>query len=652
MDNLATIIKYADLFGTRCTFYNDKMPKLYTVFGGILSIFSILVCIIIFIIFSLDDIKRKFPNTTISSIPNAGIKKIKFSDEKIWIPWRISDYNNNEFINHTGLLYPIITYYSGIKFPYSKDFNFTKKKLNYKLCNETSLIHESDIYQIKVPLNELYCIDMEDLDMGGSWMSEFINYIEFDLYYCENGINYNETNSKCSNFDKIIKYAGENNSLEISIFFPIVQFQPINKTNPIIVIYRQFYYHLSRYVYKLNRIFLQENVFTDDYGWILKKEKNNSYWGINSINGDTYFSGNENDLMNEGSNSRAYSFNIYLEPGIVHYKRNYKKIYIIFSDFYPVAYIIFVIMKNISKLFKKAENNKKMIELLFENLKEKPNVFEKNIQKLRLRNYNSINNFGRLSFQSYINHRKAQNKIMNANNNETNGINKDENDDDNDSYNINFDNNANINDTTLKKPKNKKPIIPYLSLVSNRNIKKTCISKSPQNSIHHKSSKFYNQPKVSFLNLVNNTSNQNLMPIDNKLKSNINFEKKKNNNHDLKLSHLMKPKHFIKEKLFPYKNYFFSVFIKNLQVSNENIFFSSKFSKIYTFLCQLFDIATYLSLQREFNALKTIFNEKSIKLIEKNQKININSNSFLKDINQCIEEQKFFILAQGMNNKK
>ena len=657
MDNSATIIKYVDLFGTRCTFYSDKMPKLYTVIGGILSIFSILVCIIIFIIFSLDDIKRKFPNTTISSIPNAGIKKIKFRDAKIWIPWRISDYNNNEFINHTGLLYPIITYYSGRKFQDSKDFNFTKKILNYKLCNETSLNYESNIDQITVPLNELYCIDMEDLDMGGSWMSNFINYIEFDLYLCENGTNYDESNSKCSTFDQIIKFAGENNSLDISIYFPIVQFQPINKTNPIIVIYRQFYYHLSKYVYKINRIFLQENVFTDDSGWILKKEKNHSYWGINSINGDTYFRGNENDLMNEGSNSRAYSFNIYLEPGIIHYKRHYKKILIIFSDFYPVAYIIFVIMKNISKLFKKVENNKIMVELLFENLKEKPNVFEKNIQKLRLKNYNSINNFGRLSFHSYINKRKAEiknNNIINNNENGINkdGINKDENDEDNDSYNINLDNNANVNTTTVKKPKNKKPSIPNSSLLLGKSIKKNSLSKSPQYSIYFKTSKFNTQQKEPILNLVNNTSKQNLMPIDQNFKSKVNFAKTKINNKELKNSQIVKPKQYIKEKLFPYKYYFFSVFIKNLQVSSENIFFSSKFAKIYTFLCQLFDIATYISLQREFNALKTIFNEKSIQLIEKNQKININSNNFLKEINQCIGEQKFFILAQGMNNKK
>ena len=77
-------------------------------------------------------------------------------------------------------------------------------------------------------------------------------------------------------------------------------------------------------------------------------------------------------------------------------------------------------------------------------------------------------------------------------------------------------------------------------------------------------------------------------------------------------------------------------------------FFSSRFAKIYTFLCQLFDITTYLSFQREFNALKRIFSENSINLIEKTQKININSNSFLKEITDCIGEHKFYILAQGI----
>ncbi len=357
--------------------------------GGVLSSISILVCILTFIFFSSDDLNRKFPNTSTSSTYE-GYKKIKFGKEKIWIPWRIVDYNNNKFINHTGLLFPIIYYYSGYKNKQTKTFNLTTKILNYKLCSETSMANEDFFYHITVPLNELYCIDMEDLDMGGSWISEFIDYVQFDLYFCQDGINYNENNRKCSTINEIRNYIGINNSLEMDIYFPIVQYQPNNKTYPLIVIYRQHFYHISRYTNKIERLYLQQNILTDDLGWILKKESNYSYWGLNTINDDTYFNGEEKDLLIEGSNSRLYSFNIYLKPEVNHYKRNYKKLHFIISDFFPMAYIIFIVMKNISKIFKKAENNKKIMELLFENLKEKPIIFKKNLDQLKIKKLDKI----------------------------------------------------------------------------------------------------------------------------------------------------------------------------------------------------------------------------------------------------------------------
>ena len=608
LNSVATIIKYIDLFGTRCTFYSEKMPKLYTVIGGIFSMISILVCILIFVIFSINDLKRKFPITTTSSIPSEGYRKIKFGNEKIWIPWRIVDYNNNEFVNTSGLLYPKIFYYYGIKDNDTRDFNLTYTTLNYKLCSETSMAKEKSMYQITVPLSELYCIEMDNLDMGGSWITEYINYIQFDLYYCQDGISYNETNLECTSYNEIRDFIGKNNSLEIDIYYPVVQFQPTNKTHPIIVIYRNYFYHISRYSNKIDRIFLQENVLTDDLGWILTEEFNNSYWGLETINGDSYFTGNENDLMNEGSNSRIYSFNLYLEPGIIHYKRSYKKLYIIFSDFFPVAYIIFIIMKNIAKVFKKVENNKKMIELLFENLKEKPNIFENNLKKLKL-----DNQFDKLEASFSIN-------ILNKNNN-------------------NFKKSKFANE--IPQASSSKMNSHNLTLILNKN-ESNNINNNLRGSSHFSrrvNSKFYEKHKK----LMNNSVNQNLINHDcikdDNLKSN-----------DISDHNINKKNNFIKQKLFPYKYYLCSIFIKNLDASEHNCFFSSRFTKIYAFLCQLFDVTTYLLLHREFNALKSIFNEKNknVNLIEKNKKININSKSFIKNINECIEEQKFYILAQGI----
>ena len=49
MKKLPIILRYIDVFGTRFTFFNNKKPRLYTVLGGILSIISIIVCLLSFI---------------------------------------------------------------------------------------------------------------------------------------------------------------------------------------------------------------------------------------------------------------------------------------------------------------------------------------------------------------------------------------------------------------------------------------------------------------------------------------------------------------------------------------------------------------------------------------------------------------------------
>ena len=640
MVKISTMIKYLDLFGTRCTFYSDKMPKFYSVTGGIFTFLSFLVCLLIFVILSLDDIKRKFPDITTSFIPSQGYRKIKFGKEKIWIPWRIVDFNNNKIINYTNLLYPIIYYYSRIQDNETGQFHLTTKILDYKLCNETSLAKESNIHQINVPLNELYCINMDDLEMGGSWITEYINYISFDLYYCENGINYDENNIKCSSFNKILNFIGKNNSLEIDVLYPIVQFQPTNKTYPIIVIYRQHFYHLSKYVNKVDRFFLQENVLTDDSGWFIKKEYNNSFWGINTISDDTYFNGNENDLINEEYTSRAYSFNIYLEPGIILYKRKYKKLYIIFSDFFPVAYIISIVMKNIAKFFKKAESNKKMIELLFENLKEKPNSFEEILNKLRIQN--NSNKF----ITSKFNPKKANEKSIENNSLRRKKLKysiepkriKNNTFKNNSSQNLNISNLNNNNNSNNNYSNNNNSNNNNSNNNSINNMNKSFSNKN----IH---SKFYqNNKKLLFNN--NNTTKQNLMSNENNFLKDNHLLEKINNFESCKQ---IKPKKkIIKQRLFPYKYYLCSVFIRNLDASQDSLFYTSRFAKVYSFLCQLFDITTYLCFQREFNALKKTFNEKSVHFIEKNKKMNINSNNFIRDISQCIGEHKFYILAQGI----
>ena len=81
--------------------------------------------------------------------------------------------------------------------------------------------------------------------------------------------------------------------------------------------------------------------------------------------------------------------------------------------------------------------------------------------------------------------------------------------------------------------------------------------------------------------------------------------------------------------------------------------FSKKFVKVHTFICQLFDISSYLVLQKQFNIIKhAVTDANKLNLVEFNKKINVNDKRFIKNINECIlDQKKFSIFRKNIGNK-
>ena len=250
-----------------------------------------------------------------------------------------------------------------------------------------------------------------------------------------------------------------------------------------------------------------------------------------------------------------------------------------------------------------------MIELLFENLKETKNQFEENINKFQ-KNPNIYR--GRLSYTNVLNQ-----DLLNFKNKKKSKVSVD---------NVMFNKNDNFPSFTKNK-------------IRNRNLSISNINKNFKSV-----NKLFSNRK-SYLHDI---SNQHLILLNESYKKKDLNPEEKTKNKNMKNyasdKYIIKNKNnVIKGKLFPYKYYLYSVFIKNLDISKNNLFISSRFAKVYTFLCQLFDVTTYLRLQREFNVLKNSLSENKKKLIENHHKINVNSKNFLKDISDCIGEQKLHI---------
>ena len=644
---ITKILKYVDCFGTNFNFYTERNRKLYTPLGGILTLFSLICGTFIFLSMNLEEIKHNEPISS-TSVIQEDYQNIKFVEEKLWIPWRIGDYEG-QLANFSGLLYPIIYYYSGIRNKTENKMNLGYSLLDYKLCNETSMINNTDSFIIDVDLDKLYCIDMEHLDMGGNWDSDFVNYVEFDLYICKNGIDYDENNIDCTSYEALINASQKDNSFEFEIFYPLVHYQPMNKSHPIFVKYISYFYHLSRFSNKIDRLYLQKHILKDDSGWVVKKEKISKYWGCESLTGDSYANGDSKDLMNEGSSSRLYSFNIYINFEAVLYHRFYKKFFMILANGIPIVYIVFNLFKFVAKVFKISSGNKKLTELLFENLQEKPSKIKKT----------KINEFNISKKKSFAD-KKSLNKMI-FNNSSKTPKNRNES---HLNIKLNYEDKLNnINNTIVNNNNNDISELSSIKMNQKDKAKNILINHiEEKNSIESKNKMSVSNKKLilnNFFNYSYNNANGNSQTNSNSININELFNSrpkdlfsqggnsKRDNMSDVNNKNQRAKKYYIQKKLFPYKYYLCSIFIKNIDVKKKSCFFTRKFIVVYNFICQLFDISSYLILQKEFQIMKnTIMMGKYKDLFESNQKINVNAHTFNIDMKECLDSNKFSILGR------
>ena len=574
---MKNLLKFCDFYGTEFHWYFENKPKYYTCYGGILSIVSMLCCIFVIIYFGLEDFKRLHPISTISNIPPLVHKTIKFGNQKLYLPWRIMDYGD-KFINHKGILHPRIYYFTN---KFNKETGLMEtyySLLNYKLCNETSMKYLGNDFLIDLPLDNLYCIDMEDLNMGGSWNSDFVNYIRLDLNLCKDGMNYDESNINCTSRDYLNSQFGENNNWFFQLLYPSVQFQPNNKTMPILVLYTSYYYGLSTSSNKVDRVYLQEHIFEDEQGWILDKITNITFWGVSSIKTDHYSNG-DRDIFRYGSTSRLYSLKLYLDYGTVFYTRKYKKLFEILSEILPIIKGISTFFSFISKAINKLKVAKKINEYIIGN---EINLFESKKLKENVNNKRTLSNI-----------KFSYNKISNKNLNDMNG-----------------------GPTVTKKDfrnelkdSSKMMCLPNNNLILNNNKNITEI-KSKNNIDKSKKRK----KKISIINFLNTKPFSNTINI-NIMNSNI-FE----------IFNKKTPS-------FPLSYYLFGFLLNKVSTKKYSNYtcISEKFDISFTFFTHLIDISSYVTLYQQFESLKKIIideiKSKKSKNIENGRKYSFKNNN-------------------------
>ena len=408
-------IKHIDFFSIKFNFYTNNQPNYQNLFGGIMTFFYFLCCIGIFIIFSYEDLNRENPSSTISEISDKKANMVNLNNEKIWIPFRIVT-EEKKFIDHREIL-NISPYFVEGKYNNEKGMNLQYHLLNLKLCNETSMINETNNFKIEVPLNELFCIEKDNISFGGNWNDQFINYIQINLFLCKDVL-FNSLDPRC---EKIVEFLKKfNTSLFFDFYYPIVQFQPTNYKRPIEIIYRNYFYKLNSFSYKIAKLYIQEHILSDDRNLLKRSYKNSSCWGLSSIYGDDYFLTNEIDPVSGGKINKIFTMDIYMDNGLVYYTRTYKKIILIISDIFPIFRFALYFVKKFTQHVKMSVTKKRLAGLIFENLEPKPKkVFPKNVENLSNKKIKQLlieSNKGKEANNKSINIESNNNELNNKSN--------------------------------------------------------------------------------------------------------------------------------------------------------------------------------------------------------------------------------------------
>ena len=584
------LIKYFDFFSIKFNFYTNKQPRFRNVFGGIMSLIYIIICLIIFFEFSYEDLFKLKPTISISEIYTSSQKNVNANKEKIWIPFRVKTYEKN-FIDHCGILY-ILPYYIEGKINNITGMEFKYRLLSYKLCNETSMVNKTDNYIIDVPLNELFCIDEEEISFGGSFNENFLNYVEINLYLYKDEINFNSSESKCTKVNDLFNY--KNSSWFFEFFYPVVQFQPTNLKTPLTVIYKSHLYQLESSTHKVTKLYLKKYILSDNSHLILNKNINSSNWGMSTLYGDNYFSPKGIESINKIGNLNnksncIYSLDIFMDYEIIHYTREYKDLFLILSNVFPLFRLVLYFIKSFTQHVKMSIIKSRLVGLIFEN-KEMPksNLFQfKRLNKL-------IDEKDKTKFLSV--HDGPKELIFDK----TNELPHSEN---NNIYELN-DKDQNSNNKSLLMRSNMSLNKDNLMTILNQNKKKVVI----------------NPKKV---------------PIFSELPKHKKDAIEKPNK---KVNNLSK-----KKSVFPFHYYFLDFYFDRIINPQQFYSISPKYFTVYNFMSQIYDISTHIILFKQFNLvnneLKKIYEEKGFCPAQPFRKININNNELMEKLNTELKKK-------------
>ena len=354
--------KQIDMYGPKFTFTVFHSMHYKTLIGGILTIISIILILVLCFLVGRDFFFKENPKVLISNEKPTKYTIFNLTQNDLLLAWRINDLNGNE-VNLTGKLYPILYYFSIERNSISRNIiNSNRINLKYSKCNYTKR-SELDLLS---DINNYYCVDFSNFSFGGASENSFFYYFSIYISYCENGINYDE--NKCSSLNDLNSFI--DNQWEFELIYPEYYFQPNDLSKPLKISYSSYTQHLTKNLQKKDVFTFQNVQFKDDQGILFSRITNTNVIALSSYTSD-YFLVDDENLVTEGKNSFIYYCDFYMSKDFIQYSRSYLKIQDIIAVSTSIIKIVIIIFQFIGNFYGIVEREMKIIKSFVDFDKEK-----------------------------------------------------------------------------------------------------------------------------------------------------------------------------------------------------------------------------------------------------------------------------------------
>ena len=273
-----------DFLGTKPCFTVNGYKNYKTYFGSLMSIITSLFVSYFFLYFSVQIITHKNPKL-ITSVYNDEIPpKINIKKKNFAFAFGLQTLDYDNFIDES--IYTVEIIKSIVTLNEDGSNNENQIIINKTRCNKSEFNLIPDYFK-GIPIENLYCIDTEEITLGGEHKTYEWIYYTIKFLMCKNST---ENNNSCYSMDVINKFLDGG---YLGIFMSDINIMPMNYSYPIHLYGKNLFTTFSIRHYVDCWLYMKRIFIKTDKGLFFNNFKEDIYYAFDSL--DNYIDYRQND---------------------------------------------------------------------------------------------------------------------------------------------------------------------------------------------------------------------------------------------------------------------------------------------------------------------------------------------------------------------